>query len=203
MAGAGSNTSNGSGDPDDVATAPGPGAGEGRLARLRHAVKRHLLRNALIAGLITAAAVGAVEVLASRGAERIIPPPAPAPTCPGTDCDGRNPETTTCGADAGSHRPVEDNPAVLEVRYNPRCHAVWGRILHGEPGDRVRISVAGGGATEAEIEWGDDQFTRMLVVDPDSFRVEVCAIPGDSPDRQATWRRYCVEATHDTEFALR
>ncbi|WP_165953887.1 DUF2690 domain-containing protein [Streptomyces sp. 8K308] len=196
------NTQNGAGDPDSDG-APDLGPDRGRLARLAHALRRHLPRNALIAGLVTAAVVGVVEVLAGRGADRILPPPAPAPTCPGTDCDGRNPETTTCGADAGSHRPAEGNPATLEVRYNPRCQAVWGRILTGEPGDRVTVHVVGGGTTEAQIEWNDDQFTRMLAVDPAGFTVEVCAVPGGHPDRRATWQRYCVEATHDTDFSLR
>ncbi|MDT0320044.1 DUF2690 domain-containing protein [Streptomyces millisiae] len=176
----------------------GPGPAGGRLTRVWQGFRQHVLRNTLI----TLAAATVVTTVVTAVTERVIAEDPP-PTCPGTDCGDRNPQATGCGDDAGSHRPAEANPATLEIRYNPRCQAVWGRILTGEPGDRVTVQVTGGGATEAQINYETDQFTKMVAVDPTAFRVEVCAVPGDSPDRQASWQRYCVEATHETDFALR
>ncbi|TDC64204.1 DUF2690 domain-containing protein [Streptomyces hainanensis] len=187
--------------PEGGAPEPPPPSG-GRPARFLHAFRRHILRNSLIAAAAVTAVTTAVAVLVTSLTERVVADDPP-PTCPGTACDGRSPESTGCGEDAGSHRPAEGNPATLEIRYNPDCQAVWGRILTGEPGDRVTVRVTGGGSTEAQIAYETDQFTRMVAVDPDTFRVEVCAVPGVSPERRADWPGYCVEAGEDTEFSLR
>ncbi|WP_159000974.1 DUF2690 domain-containing protein [Streptomyces sp. SBT349] len=179
---------------DNGAPAPAPAPSGTRLARVRRSVLLTTAAGAAVAAVVT--------VLATRGTESVVKED-PQPTCPGDDCGDRNPETTDCGADAGSYRPAESNPALLDVRYNPRCHAVWGRILNGEPGDRVTVAVTGGGVTEAEIAWGFDQFTKMVAVDERDFVVEVCAIPTGRRDREADWLRYCIEATEETEFLLR
>ncbi|TDC15480.1 DUF2690 domain-containing protein [Streptomyces sp. 8K308] len=185
-----------------MGSATGPEAGPepagGRAARLWQGFRQHVLRNTLI----VLAATTVVTTVVTAVTERLIAEDPP-PTCPGTDCDGRSPQATGCFEDAGSHRPTEANPATLEIRHNPRCEAVWGRILTGEPGDRVTVRVAGGGTAEAQIAYETDQFTNMVAVDPARFHVEVCAVPGPASDRRATWQRYCVEATHDTDFSLR
>ncbi|GAB2884573.1 DUF2690 domain-containing protein [Streptomyces mayteni] len=192
---------NGAINPDGAAPEPPPGGG--RLAGLVHAFRRHVLRNTLIAAAGVTAVTTAVAVLVTSLTERVVAEDPP-PSCPGTACDGRDPEEVPeCGEDVGSHRPAEDNPAVLEIRYSQDCQAVWGRILNGEPGDRVTVQVPGGRVLEAEIAWGADQFTKMAGVDPDRFQAEVCAVPGLSPERQADWPRYCIEASEDTEFSLR
>lgn len=101
-----------------------------------------------------------------------------------------------CGNDAGTFGPMDANPASLEIRYSPECKAVWGRILDGEPGDRVSTKVAGGTERTAEIAWGDDQFTRMASVKDGRFTVTVCAHPSSREDRRETWGSYCIRATN-------
>lgn len=122
------------------------------------------------------------------------------PSCPGSDCDGRNPEKQGCGEHAATYKPRTDNPVQLSVRYSERCGSVWGRIVSGEPGDRVSVSVADGSTRAAEIAYDRDQFTRMVTVDPAEFRVKVCAEPTYTGDREGTWRAYCIHATESSPW---
>jgi hypothetical protein len=152
--------------------------------------------NALVTGVIVAI-VGAVATpVVSKLLEEEKPP-----SCPGEACDGRSPQDEGCGSDAASWKPPENNPVELEARYSVRCHAVWGRINAGEPGDQVTIQVVGGPIRAATIEYGNDNHTRMAgVADPNDFRVRVCAVPTRKSDRKGTWDPYCVQATDATNW---
>ncbi|WP_212910337.1 DUF2690 domain-containing protein [Streptomyces sp. TS71-3] len=152
--------------------------------------------NALIVVVVGAVATGAVTLATTKLTQEEKPP-----TCPGQACDGRNPEDEGCGSDAAGWKPATGNPVELEVRYSVRCGAAWGRINKGEPGDRLTARAVGGPVREATINYGDDQFTRMVAIaDPKDFRIEVCALPTSKPDRKTTWERYCIHATETTVF---
>jgi hypothetical protein len=121
-------------------------------------------------------------------------------TCPGTACDGSNPGTQGCGEDARTYKPRVANPAELQLRYSKRCKAVWAKIEAGEVGDRVSVSVADETPLANEVHYGNDQYTRMSVVDPEDFRVEACAVPTLAEKRTGTWEKYCIHATETTAW---
>lgn len=159
----------------------------------------HRARNTVMVTLATTV-VGAVLTAFATGWVEQLFQDEPPPTCPGAACDGKNPQNEGCGNDAGTFKPMHANPASLEIRYSPECKAVWGRILAGEPGDRVSTKVAGGALRTAEIAWGDDQFTRMATVRKGAFAVTVCARASSREDRKGTWDSYCIRATHEDDW---
>lgn len=170
---------------------PSEEKGSGRQSNWGRSALVGTLVTTLVGGVITAVATGWVEQLFEED---------PPPTCPGAACDGKNPQNEGCGNDARTFRPLQANPAALEIRYSPECRAVWGRILAGEPGDRVTTKVAAGAERSAQIDWGDDQFTKMAVVKKDDFTVTVCAHANSREDRKGTWDSYCIHAKHDDNW---
>ncbi|WP_237322605.1 DUF2690 domain-containing protein [Streptomyces sp. JJ36] len=150
---------------------------------------------------VAGAVAGAFATALATGTVEEILADDPPPSCPGDDCDGRNPEVQGCGDHAATFTPRTRNPAALEVRYSKRCKSVWGRITNGEPGAQVTVSVTGGSRDVAEIAYGKDKFTRMASVsDPASFEVEVCAVPAPREQRKAAWDEYCIHATEDSAW---
>jgi len=57
---------------------------------------------------------------------------AAAAPCVGTSCNGRDPQSTGCGADARTLEDVADTGGwvTLELRYSPSCYAVWARVTN-------------------------------------------------------------------------
>jgi hypothetical protein len=155
--------------------------------------------NALIAGVVVAVVGAVVTPLATVTVDKLTEENRP-PGCPGEGCDGRNPKDEGC-TDAATYERTRDNPADLQIRYSKMCHAAWGRILAGNPGDSVTVQADGGSVKEAEISVDHDQFTRMAgIADSRAFHVRVCAIPASDPDRKDTWQRYCIDATDATNW---
>ncbi len=52
----------------------------------------------------------------------------PHVTCSGDGCDGLNPATTGCSADAYTVRTAVFSNSYVELRYSPTCGANWGRV---------------------------------------------------------------------------
>lgn len=146
---------------------------------------------------VTVAVVGAFATAFATGwADGLFTGERP-PSCPGDACDGKDPQTKGCGNDAGTYKPTSGNPVGLQIRYSHECKAVWGKITRGEPGDTVSVTVAGGARRQAEIDYGDDVFTKMVGVPDGAFKVTVCAAPTTAEGRQGRWQAYCVSATDD------
>ncbi|MFD7508470.1 DUF2690 domain-containing protein [Streptomyces sp. NPDC059853] len=150
-----------------------------------------------LGGLAGAGAVAWVSAVSTGLGDRWVAEDPPV-TCPGQGCDGRNPEAAGCGADAYSYRPAENNPVALQIRFNPACNAVWGKITTGETGDVVTAQVADGPVRRAAIDYDDDVFTRMTTVDNGAFTVTVCATPTARADRTGDWDPYCISASQDS-----
>ncbi|MEU9113868.1 DUF2690 domain-containing protein [Streptomyces sp. NPDC048483] len=154
-------------------------------------------RHALVVGVITAVLGPLATYLVPKLLED---PPPPPPPCPGAGCEGKSPKDSVCGADLVTWEPTEGNVAQIQLRYSKKCGAVWGRILNGEPGDMVTISVAGGSSRSASIDINHDKFTNMASV-RSTFRVRFCAVPGSTPSHTGTWVKYCFEATERAEWS--
>lgn len=148
---------------------------------------------------VVAALVGGIAPVV---VERIFPEPSPSPPpgCPGAGCDGKNPQSEGCAADAVSWQPQGPNPVSLEVRYSEHCGVVWGRITRGEEGDQVTVQVDGGSSQSAVVEFGQDQFTPMAAVG-DAFRATACAVPTTNAARTGQWAKYCTEVAENTPWA--
>ncbi|MFB4196555.1 DUF2690 domain-containing protein [Streptomyces carpaticus] len=157
-------------------------------------------RAALWVGGVGTAAVTAWAATVGTGLGEWLFEDDPPATCPGTDCDGRNPQTAGCGDDAFAYVPQENNPVALQIRHSPDCNAVWGRITAGEKGDMVTTRVPDGPERLARISYSMDVFTRMTKVDNDAFEVSVCATPTTRADRDGGWDPYCIHADQDSPW---
>jgi hypothetical protein len=183
---------------DDRRTSPGPNAADGGgTGSDTGGVWQRVGKNALAVAAFTAVVSGAVGVAADW-----IPDPfeGEPPSCPGTACDGHDPESQGCGEDARTYEPRAENPVKLQIRYSESCKAVWAKVEAGEVGDRVTVSVEDEDPLASEIHYGRDQFTRMSVVDPADFRVEACAVPTRADERTGTWEKYCIHATETSAW---
>lgn len=180
-------------DGEGGAATPG-GTGEGnrrfwQTAGWRTAVGS--LAFAVLSTLLVELTTGAVGELFEE------PPP---PGCPGEACAGRDADKTVCADGTTTLHPAEDNPVELQIRRSTECEAVWGRILAGEPGDRVILTVTGGATVEREILSEDNTYTMMAVVDEKDFEATVCAEPVSGPRRQSTWEPYCITGTEESAW---
>src|SRR6266566_8002385 len=53
----------------------------------------------------------------------------PQVTCSGEGCDGQNPATEGCGADAYTVQTAVFSNSYVELRYSPACGTNWGRVF--------------------------------------------------------------------------
>ena len=56
-------------------------------------------------------------------------PNRPLVSCSGNGCNGLNPATTGCSADAYTVQTAVFNNSFVELRYSPTCGTNWGRVI--------------------------------------------------------------------------
>ena len=57
--------------------------------------------------------------------------PASAASCSGSTCQGKDPQTYGCSADAVDYTEITFNSDRMEMRYSAKCGAVWNRCTTG------------------------------------------------------------------------
>jgi hypothetical protein len=87
---------------------------------------------------------------------------APAATCVGSQCNGREPNGTTCAGDAVTVRQVSSAGRSIQLRYSPSCRAAWGRIAGASVGDWISVKNSSGTYYERRVSSGSDQHTVMV-----------------------------------------
>src|SRR5881275_994214 len=73
-------------------------------------------------------------------------PNRPLVTCSGNGCNGLNPATTGCSADAYTVQTATFSNSFVELRYSPTCGTNWGRVTSkvGATFLVIRIDRSGG-----------------------------------------------------------
>lgn len=66
---------------------------------------------------------------------------APPATCSGASCTSVEPTTTVCAQDATTAYTGRGYGVRVELRYSPRCHAAWARMIGTSPGDRIMLTI--------------------------------------------------------------
>jgi transcriptional regulator with XRE-family HTH domain len=130
-------------------------------------------------------------------------PSAIGPGCRGAACEGRSPMHMRCGADpatVASHRTASG--AWMELRHSEECGASWARMWGTRIGDRIELTVGGGGRGDrgggptrtAEVEDDIDAesyvYTPMAATGPGTV-VRACFRPA------ADGRRECFDGRVD------
>ncbi|UUN26594.1 XRE family transcriptional regulator [Streptomyces sp. FIT100] len=86
-------------------------------------------------------------------------------------CGGQDPKAMGCGQDAWTAAATWISGALVELRYSPRCAAVWGRILWVGVGDTVIVRGPNNSAQSGRVKFGEDAYSSMIPVsDPSQAR---------------------------------
>ncbi|MFC5800191.1 helix-turn-helix domain-containing protein [Streptomyces formicae] len=86
-------------------------------------------------------------------------------------CGGQDPKAMGCGQDAWTAAATWISGALVELRYSPRCAAVWGRILSVGVGDTVIVRGPNNSAQSGRVKFGEDAYSSMIPVsDPSQAR---------------------------------
>ncbi|WP_405478776.1 DUF2690 domain-containing protein [Streptomyces sp. NBC_00009] len=103
------------------------------------------------------------------------------PSCSGRTCVGLDPKTARCDAGAVTLRDEGRSTMLLEIRYSPRCDAVWAKLTGAAPGDTVTISTTPSRRQSASVHTGKTQYTSMLAVENDfSAQATAVSVKGDT-----------------------
>ncbi|GGZ15636.1 hypothetical protein GCM10010387_05060 [Streptomyces inusitatus] len=165
------------------------GGGGGRARASRSWIRRHGPES-LIGALIVAIVAALVPVIlsallaeespgASDGGNPADSPSASAdvvPGCKGETCDGLDPEKARCTRGTVTLRDEWAGLMRLEIRYNPRCEAVWAKLTGARPGDTVTITTSPTRRQAAKVDWGKTQYTTMLPVHRKDFSAQAVAV---------------------------
>jgi hypothetical protein len=89
-------------------------------------------------------------------------PAAVSGTCDGAACNGQDPQSTGCAADAITADSVVEKGVTLELRYSPSCHANWARIVPGQFGWHFTVTNANGDQQSARAWGGATAYTNMV-----------------------------------------
>ncbi|GIJ20015.1 DUF2690 domain-containing protein [Micromonospora lutea] len=109
----------------------------------------------------------------------LVATPANAATCSGTSCDGTDPASTGCSADAQNANVTDIMHngvvvAVLELRWSPSCRTNWGRISNRvSPQNEVRVwAYRGATKTVKTRGFGQQYYSDQLY----GWNMVVCAV---------------------------
>jgi hypothetical protein len=85
-----------------------------------------------------------------------------AGTCSGAGCDGQDPQSTGCAADAINAAVTSEGGVTLQLRYSPSCHANWARMLPGQFLWHFTVYNANGAQHDSTGFRQDSTWTRMV-----------------------------------------
>jgi hypothetical protein len=112
-----------------------------------------------LVGLVT---FGALLVASAAPALAAAKPAAPSGTCSGAGCDGQDPQSTGCAADAINAAVTSEGGVTLQLRYSPSCHANWARMLPGQFGWHFTVYNANGAQQDSTGFGQDSTWTAMV-----------------------------------------
>lgn len=129
--------------------------------------RHHLLLATAAIATTAAVAVALTNLLSgnARPAPVSVKPPRPArsdPACLTESCRGVDPKVSGCGVDAITIGDDWRSSLHVEVRYSPRCKAVWGKVTGAQTGDRLEIATSPKSRQKATVRTGHTKYTSML-----------------------------------------
>lgn len=88
-------------------------------------IRLFLFSTALLVSLLGMTAFVGVSTAAAHATQRS----HPQVTCSGNGCNGQNPATTGCAADARTVQTATFSNSFVQLRYSPTCGTNWGRVI--------------------------------------------------------------------------
>ncbi|MFI1363236.1 helix-turn-helix domain-containing protein [Streptomyces griseochromogenes] len=183
-------------DSQETGTPRTTGGSRGRVGLLL----RRLLPLGYVASGALLGALGAVLLMDDGHSATATPPAlpsrevaaratatAPRPGCRGDSCLEAEPQARNCQWDAVTARQTWLRGLQIQLRYSPRCKAVWGRVENGTVGDAVSITDRWGRTEDATIRVGTDTYTRMLsTADAPASTITICGKIPSQHERECT-----------------
>jgi hypothetical protein len=109
-------------------------------------------------------------------------PSLPHATCSGNGCNGQDPQTSGCAADAYTVQTAVLSSRFVQLRYSPRCGTNWGRVLSriGRTHLYVRVQRIDGRSYFGSISTGLLMYSPMVYAPV--LKARACAISQGAAD---------------------
>ena len=94
-------------------------------------IKLLLVSSALLVSLLGFAGwnIASAQSNSTHASTHATTPSKPHITCSTEGCDGVNPQTAGCAADAYTVQTAVFSNSYVQLRYSPTCGANWGRVI--------------------------------------------------------------------------
>ncbi|GAA2139063.1 hypothetical protein GCM10009760_20860 [Kitasatospora kazusensis] len=119
----------------------------------------------------------AAALLLAAAALGVLPGPAAAASrCTKAACDGRDPSSAGCAADAVTRASFSGASVRVELRYSPSCQAAWARATAAPPGQTLMVEDSGGARSRMTVHQ-TPAHTQMVDA---TTKARACLGPADS-----------------------
>ena len=98
----------------------------------------------------------------------------PQVTCSGEGCDGQNPATTGCSADAYTVQTAVFSNSFVELRYSPTCGTNWGRVTSRVGATFLVIRIDRSGGLTYTFSGGNFNFAYSAMVYAPKVAARAC-----------------------------
>ena len=98
----------------------------------------------------------------------------PQVTCSGEGCDGQNPATTGCSADAYTVQTAVFSNSFVELRYSPTCGTNWGRVTSRVGATFLVIRIDRSGGLTYTFSGGNFNFAYVAMVYAPKVAARAC-----------------------------
>ena len=98
----------------------------------------------------------------------------PQVTCSGEGCDGLNPATTGCSADAYTVQTAVFSNSFVELRYSPTCGTNWGRVTSRVGATFLVIRIDRSGGLTYTFSGGNFNFAYSAMVYAPKVAARAC-----------------------------
>ena len=98
----------------------------------------------------------------------------PQVTCSGEGCDGLNPATTGCSADAYTVQTAVFSNSFVELRYSPTCGTNWGRVTSKVGATFLVIRIDRSGGLTYTFSGGNFTFAYVAMVYAPKVAARAC-----------------------------
>ena len=98
----------------------------------------------------------------------------PQVTCSGNGCNGLNPVTTGCSADAYTVQTAVFSNSFVELRYSPTCGTNWGRVTSRVGATFLVIRIDRSGGLTYTFSGGNFNFAYVAMVYAPKVAARAC-----------------------------
>jgi uncharacterized protein DUF2690 len=101
-------------------------------------------------------------------------PNRPLVSCSGNGCNGLNPATTGCSADAYTVQTATFSNSFVELRYSPTCGTNWGRVISRVGATSLTVTIQRNDNLSYTFSGGNFTYAWVAMVYAPSVPARAC-----------------------------